>query len=422
MARRTFPRLGKVERFSLGHAVLEGTLQELGLDLDVDLGSRIGRRAVRSMQVHLLKPPVVEYAMAADIVAMSRQHQMDRARDRQCIDQMSRIVRDGDWGARGLPTRRMATANSSQCWHEVAASLSAVAFCSHCVRRTSDHACVSRIAVATMRSLCAPCTPAPVETAGGPARLRISASQRLTASLPVPTDRQRAATAFGARETVGPNPLWTRSACRRDQCGIGLSERHGHLSVQPSIRPTGGPQPPMASNGPRTLAHFGMPRVISRGYKSASARTGTMRRGRTAGDPYCMHKTKSTLLRKGGRVVRSGCEDTVANLNTRITYEHSWSSQRFTAPSSVRNLDRDLSRYHRRIEQAMVGIGKNELQSVLARRQIEPGLGLTTAIMQMVLIRRYRLVRVERLSNINEQMVMSTVRMSIAGVCHTHVS
>ena len=150
--------------------------------------------------------------MAADIVAMSRQHQMDRARDRQCIDQMSRIVRDGDWCARGLPTRRMATANSSQCWHEVAASLSAVAFCSHCVRRTSDHACVSRIAVATMRSLCAPCTPAPVETAGGPARLRISASQRLTASLPVPTDRQRAATAFGAakpsaRIRFGPDPL-----------------------------------------------------------------------------------------------------------------------------------------------------------------------------------------------------------------------
>ena len=70
----------------------------------------------------------------------------------------------------------------------------------------------------------------------------------------------------------------------------------------------------------------------------------------------------------------------------------------------------------------MVGIGENELQSVPARRQFEPGLSLTAAKVQMVFIRRYRLVRVERLSTIDEQMVMSTVRMSIAGVCHPHVS
>jgi len=88
----------------------------------------------------------------------------------------------------------------------------------------------------------------------------------------------------------------------------------------------------------------------------------------------------------------------------------------------MHNLDSDLPRHDRRIKQAMVSIGENELQSVPARRQIKPGLGLTAAKMQMVFICRYRLVRVEWLSNINEQMVMSTVRMSIAGVCHPHVS
>lgn len=70
----------------------------------------------------------------------------------------------------------------------------------------------------------------------------------------------------------------------------------------------------------------------------------------------------------------------------------------------------------------MVGIAENELQSVPARRQIEPALGLTAAKMHMVFIARYRLVRVERFSNINQQMVMSAVRISITGVCHPHVS
>ena len=70
----------------------------------------------------------------------------------------------------------------------------------------------------------------------------------------------------------------------------------------------------------------------------------------------------------------------------------------------------------------MVGIAENELQSVLARGQVEPSFGLTAAKMHVVFIRRNRLVRIKRLININEQMVMSTVRVSIAGVCHPHVA
>ena len=49
----------------------------------------------------------------------------------------------------------------------VAASLAAVGFCSHCVRRTSDRACVRPVARVVR---------------GGPARPRTSASQRLTAA------------------------------------------------------------------------------------------------------------------------------------------------------------------------------------------------------------------------------------------------
>jgi len=70
----------------------------------------------------------------------------------------------------------------------------------------------------------------------------------------------------------------------------------------------------------------------------------------------------------------------------------------------------------------MVSIAENELQSVLARGQLEPSFGLTAAKMQVVFIRRYRLVRIERLISINEQMVMSTVRVSVAGVRHPHVA
>src|SRR6201987_106389 len=59
---------------------------------------------------------------------------------------------------------------------------------------------------------------------------------------------------------------------------------------------------------------------------------------------------------------------------------------------------------------------------MLAGRQFETRLGLTSAKMKVVLVLRDRLVGIERFIDIDKQMMMSAVRIIIAGMGDAHVA
>jgi len=83
--------------------------------------------------------------------------------------------------------------------------------------------------------------------------------------------------------------------------------------------------------------------------------------------------------------------------------------------------DRDLVRDHRRIEGVMLGVPEHQLQRVVAGREFDTGLGLARAEMQMVLIPRDRLFDIERLVNINQQMMMAAIGIRVARMGDAHV-
>ena len=83
--------------------------------------------------------------------------------------------------------------------------------------------------------------------------------------------------------------------------------------------------------------------------------------------------------------------------------------------------DRDLVRDHRGIEGVVLGIPEHQLQCVVAGWELDSGLGLTRAEMQVVLISWDRLFDVERLVNINQQMVMAAIGIRVARMGDAHV-
>src|ERR1700754_3727087 len=76
--------------------------------------------------------------------------------------------------------------------------------------------------------------------------------------------------------------------------------------------------------------------------------------------------------------------------------------------------DRDLLRDDRRGEGIMVGIAQDQLQRVLAGWQLDAGFRLPRAKMHMGLVRRYRLVGIERLIDVDEQVMVAGVRIAVA--------
>ena len=83
--------------------------------------------------------------------------------------------------------------------------------------------------------------------------------------------------------------------------------------------------------------------------------------------------------------------------------------------------DRDLVGDHRGIEGVVLGVSEHQLQCVVAGRELDAGLGLARAEMQVILIPWDRLFDVERLVNINQQMVMATVSIRVARMGDAHV-
>lgn len=70
----------------------------------------------------------------------------------------------------------------------------------------------------------------------------------------------------------------------------------------------------------------------------------------------------------------------------------------------------------------MLGIAQHQLQRVLARRRCETGLGLARTEMKVAAILRDRGFEIERLLDVNQQMMMAAVRVVIVGVGDPHVA
>src|SRR5215469_5337143 len=84
--------------------------------------------------------------------------------------------------------------------------------------------------------------------------------------------------------------------------------------------------------------------------------------------------------------------------------------------------DCDFLGKDRRIEGIVSGVTQHQLKRVLAGRQFEMSLSLTRREMYMILVRRDRFVHIERLSDINQQMMMAAIRKIVARVRHPHVA
>src|SRR5215470_17452755 len=70
----------------------------------------------------------------------------------------------------------------------------------------------------------------------------------------------------------------------------------------------------------------------------------------------------------------------------------------------------------------MSAVTQHQLERMPARRQVEIGLGLTGNEMQVVLVRGDRLVGIERLIHIDQQMMVATVGKIVTRVRHAHIA
>src|SRR4051812_12739778 len=75
-----------------------------------------------------------------------------------------------------------------------------------------------------------------------------------------------------------------------------------------------------------------------------------------------------------------------------------------------------------RLERIMTGVSQNQLKGVLAGWEINAGLGLACAEMQVRLVLRNRLIRVQLFTHINQQMVVTAVWKAIPRMGHAHVA
>jgi hypothetical protein len=70
----------------------------------------------------------------------------------------------------------------------------------------------------------------------------------------------------------------------------------------------------------------------------------------------------------------------------------------------------------------MIGISKNELQSMSTGWKLKTGLSLSRPEMNVLLISWDRLIRLNRLIIIDQEMVVAGVRRFVAGMSDTHVA
>jgi len=69
-----------------------------------------------------------------------------------------------------------------------------------------------------------------------------------------------------------------------------------------------------------------------------------------------------------------------------------------------------------------VGVSEHELKRVLARRKLDACFGLAGAKMKVRFVLRKRLIGIERLIHVDQKVMMSAVRVAVAGVGHAHVA
>src|ERR1700719_1132524 len=84
--------------------------------------------------------------------------------------------------------------------------------------------------------------------------------------------------------------------------------------------------------------------------------------------------------------------------------------------------DGDLFRDQRRIEREMIAVAQQQLQGVLALRQLEQRLGLASTEVQMLLVVRDWLVGIDRFIHIDKQVKMTGVGEIKAGWSNSHVA
>ena len=77
--------------------------------------------------------------------------------------------------------------------------------------------------------------------------------------------------------------------------------------------------------------------------------------------------------------------------------------------SALSDRDGNFLRDHWRIERKVVGIPQHELERMLAGWKLDPRFGLTCAEMKMRLVLRDRFVRIERLIDVDQKMVVAAV-------------
>src|SRR3954451_9061730 len=90
-------------------------------------------------------------------------------------------------------------------------------------------------------------------------------------------------------------------------------------------------------------------------------------------------------------------------------------------PSRTQDRNGHLLRFDHGIEQLVVGITEHELQGVLTGSQIELRLRLAPAKVEVLLVRRNWLVRVQLTFGIQKQMVVADIGRLITGPRHAHV-
>ena len=90
--------------------------------------------------------------------------------------------------------------------------------------------------------------------------------------------------------------------------------------------------------------------------------------------------------------------------------------------SALSDRDGNFLRDHRRIERKVVGVAEHELKRVLARWKLDARFGLACAKMKVRFVLRKRLIGIERLIHVDQEVMMSAVRVAVAGVGHAHVA
>src|SRR5262249_58909471 len=84
--------------------------------------------------------------------------------------------------------------------------------------------------------------------------------------------------------------------------------------------------------------------------------------------------------------------------------------------------DGNLLRDHGWLEWKVLGITEHKLECVSPGRQFNARLGLSSAEVQVVLILRDRIIRIERIVDVDQQVMMAAVRELVSRMRNAHVA